>query len=703
MGIRMTGMISGLDTESIVAALMSAQKTKKTKIENKKQKLEWKQEIWASLNTKLYSFYNTSLSKMRLQSGYNVKTASSSDSTKVKATVDNSAASGTYKIKVKALASAQYVTSGKVKAFDDSDVSKTTKLIDLGDGTIGEDFNVGTQIRITSGDKNVSLDVDEETTIDDFLSACKSAGLNASYDTKQGRLFISSQKSGADNNFTITAGDLTDDQKKVIDNIETAVYYDNLTGSQKSTFNSVLNSLQLKSDSDEEKKEKIDKAVEELNTLSDAAAKTKVTKYYTEKKTEEYKSQYFDADGKVTDAGRQALIDSGVSEEKIKDYSSSEYISKVNDLITKKAKEDVKDSAYQTLINNALENGLTVSTTSGDSTSTSEVIVKSKADRKADITTAVTEYEEKMENISSLGSPLKALSLGEIDGTGIAEGDTSTGMVVTAASDSEVEYNGVTLKSDTTDISIGGVTATLIATTGNDTVNITVTNDTSSIYDSVKDFITEYNSVLSELNTKYNAESSKGYEVLTDDQKKAMSDDEVDKWNTKIKNSLLRRDSTVDGLVSTMRNSLLGSVTASNGKKYSLANLGITTSTDYKENGLLHIKGDEDDSVYADSENTLKKMIEEDPNTVMDVMTGLLSNLYSKLGDKMGSTTLSSALTFYNDKEMTKQLKDYKKEISNWDTKLSTLENRYYSQFTAMEKAMASMQSKQNALSSYLG
>ena len=672
MGIRMTGMISGLDTESIVAALMSAQKTKKTKIENKKQKLEWKQEIWSSLNTKLYSFYNTSLSKMRLQSGYNVKTASSSDSTKVKATVDNSAASGTYKIKVKALASAQYVTSGKVKAFDDSDVSKTTKLIDLGDGTIGEDFNVGTQIRITSGDKNVSLDVDEETTIDDFLSACKSAGLNASYDTKQGRLFISSQKSGADNNFTITAGDLTDDQKKVIDNIETAVYYDNLTGSQKSTFNSVLNSLQLKSDSDEEKKEKIDKAVEELNTLSDAAAKTKVTKYYTEKKTEEYKSQYFDADGNVTNAGRQALIDSGVSEEKIKDYSSSEYISKVNDLITKKAKEDVEDSACQTLINNALENGLTVSTTSSDSTSTSEVIVKSKADRKADITTAVTEYEEKMENISSSGSPLKSLGLGEIDGTAIAEGDTSTGMVVTAASDSEVEYNGVTLKSDTTDISIGGVTATLIATTGNDTVNITVTNDTSSIYDSVKDFITEYNSILSELNTKYNASSSKGYEVLTDDQKKAMSDDEVDKWNTKIKDSLLRRDSTVDGLVSTMRNSLLGSVTASNGKKYSLANLGITTSTDYKENGLLHIKGDEDDSVYADSENTLKKMIEEDPNTVMDVMTGLLSNLYSKLGDKMGSTTLSSALTFYNDKEMTKQLKDYKKEISNWDTKLST-------------------------------
>ena len=39
MPIRMTGLISGLDTESIVNALMSAQRTKQTKVENKKQNL----------------------------------------------------------------------------------------------------------------------------------------------------------------------------------------------------------------------------------------------------------------------------------------------------------------------------------------------------------------------------------------------------------------------------------------------------------------------------------------------------------------------------------------------------------------------------------------------------------------------------------------------------------------------------------------
>ena len=70
MPLRMTGMTSGLDTDSIVSALMEAQTTKKTKVENKKTKLEWTQNIWTGLNKKLYSFYTDSAGKMRFQSSY---------------------------------------------------------------------------------------------------------------------------------------------------------------------------------------------------------------------------------------------------------------------------------------------------------------------------------------------------------------------------------------------------------------------------------------------------------------------------------------------------------------------------------------------------------------------------------------------------------------------------------------------------------
>ena len=84
--IRMTGLNSGLDTDSIVQALMSAQRMKKTKVTSKKTKLEWKKDIWSEMNTKLYDFYKGSLNKIKSQSAYKTKAATSSDTSKVTAT-----------------------------------------------------------------------------------------------------------------------------------------------------------------------------------------------------------------------------------------------------------------------------------------------------------------------------------------------------------------------------------------------------------------------------------------------------------------------------------------------------------------------------------------------------------------------------------------------------------------------------------------
>lgn len=199
-----------------------------------------------------------------------------------------------------------------------------------------------------------------------------------------------------------------------------------------------------------------------------------------------------------------------------------------------------------------------------------------------------------------------------IDGSAVQESASGVGMVVVAAADSVVQVNGATLTSSKTSLNVNGLSLDLMDVTDGE-VSITVSDDTDAVYDSIKEFVTQYNSILKEMNTLYNAKSARNYDVLTDDQKDAMSDEEVEKWNTKIKDSLLRRDSTLDGLITTMRSITGKSITASNGKKYSLANLGITTGTDYKEYGQLHIKGDEDDSVYSDSTNTLQDLLKEDP------------------------------------------------------------------------------------------
>ncbi len=92
-----------------------------------------------------------------------------------------------------------------------------------------------------------------------------------------------------------------------------------------------------------------------------------------------------------------------------------------------------------------------------------------------------------------------------------------------------------------------------------------------------------------------------------------------------------------------------------------------------------------------------------DPEGVSEFFSKLADKLYSTLDDKMKSTTLSSAFTIYNDKQMSSQYSEYKKKLSDWDTKLEEIEEKYAKQFAAMEKALEMLNSKQSALAQMLG
>jgi flagellar hook-associated protein 2 len=84
-------------------------------------------------------------------------------------------------------------------------------------------------------------------------------------------------------------------------------------------------------------------------------------------------------------------------------------------------------------------------------------------------------------------------------------------------------------------------------------------------------------------------------------------------------------------------------------------------------------------------------------------MKQLTSNLYTQLGNKMKSTTLSSAYTIYNDKEMNSQYSEYSTLISDWEDKLSDKEDYYYEKFAKMESALTTLQSQTSSISSMLG
>lgn len=703
MPLRMTGMTSGLDTDSIVSALMEAQTTKKTKVENKKTKLEWTQNIWTGLNKKLYSFYTDSAGKMRFQSSYQTKKAASSDASILTATAQSSASSGSYTVKVNQLAAAQYVTSAKVSAkstdasgkVTESKVTSDTKLSALGFDTEGD-----TTIEITAGEKTINLNVDETTTVRDFVNALKDAGLNASFDEKQGRFFISAKESGADGKFTITSKTMTGEQVAAQNKLMDSVDYSNLSSGDQDTVKKILSDLKNAQDTSAAAD-----AEKSLQDISDRTAKEKATEYYKNKLTDDMLSQYkyetdgTDGDGDAHKAGdinyskvKQALQGASLDNDVYTD--SDRLIVLKQKIIEPAVTEELASEEYTGKIDNAVTSGL------------EDAGIEKQSERYATISLAVNGYAQAMKDGTeqSKESALKLLGMDDIDGSAVKESADGTGMVVIEAADSIVQVNGATLTSSNTTLDVNGLSLNLVSASDRE-VKVTVSNDSVAVYDAIKDFVEQYNSALSEMNKYYYADSARGYDPLTDDQKEAMSDEEVEKWETKIKDSLLRRDSTLSGILETFRTSLTGiTVKASDGKTYSLANLGITTGKDYKEYGLLHIKGDEDDTDYADSENTLQSMINSDPDIVMEVMSGIASNLYNNINKKISTTTtMKSALSFYNDKEMTKQMTQYKKDIKSWETKLSDMEDRYYKQFSAMETALSKLQSQQNSLASYLG
>ena len=858
MGIGLSGMISGLDTDSIVKAMVSAQQTKATKIENKITLNKWTTEAWSGLNTKIYSFYTKYASKLRLQSSYMTRTASSSNESIVKATAGSTAAVGTHTVQVNKLASSQYVTGGQLKK-DGAKASydKNSKLTEMG-VTAGTLVNI-TAKKGTADEKVVKLEVTDKTTVNDFLNACKDAGLTASFDTTQQRFFISSSESGAEDAFSITTSALSENAANVFNSISDMVDTSILSSTEKTNYQNAMATLRQNTgvistvlsdsyDASDKTQKAVMDAIDTLKNISvnqyaDEKAKaaehsrldeiladaalaaeadtddTKATfeaygKTYTysdfEKatrtkmenslladsvtsgqtaikelklealgegyvnpatltKTKLDKAQQTieDAATKATDAAtKQAAYEAaqkayddavaaGAAAEELETLktaadeakTAAEEAKAVADTAAKDATEaqktvdtwnyqvtdaegntttigavyqDAYDEKYDDGITDAeLATGMRDAVISENKAAYDKIISEAKTKILADEANATdiaqlkADIETNLTNAATAGTTasagsLSALGLGEIDGSAMSD-DANGGMVVIAANNAEIVLDGATMTESSNNFTVNGITLNLSDTTLNgetgkhEPIQITVGKDGDSTYELIKEALTEYNKLIEEMNKLYDADSARGYDPLTDEQKEAMSETDIENWENKIKGSLLRRDDTLGSLLTSMRTALASTYKdEETGKMFSLSTYGIVTGN-YTENGKLHIYGDTDDATYATYEDRLKAALEEDPDQVMTVLTNVFGKLYETMTEKCAKTEISSALTFYNDKQYTNLLGDYEDDLEIMEDRIKALEDKYYKQFTAMETALSKLQSQTNSLASLLG
>ena len=709
--LRMTGMYSGMDTESIIQQLVSAKATKVTNLKNDQKKLEWKQTLWQDLNKRIYKLYTGTLSNMRLTGSYSKKKSTISDPTKATIVAGDGAVNGVQSLEVKKIAKSGYLT-GAVVSKKSSKVTKDTTLSELG-------VKAGSTLNLTIDGTKLpnGMTVDANDTIDSFIDkfnnfygsqgvkmsfasgkvtvegpAGKTFGLstaNATAPTVVGALGLSNctptdNVSGTftgdkirfpgDNSqvdltttledlnikggkLTVKVGNTTHtiviDKSKTVNSFMTE--FNKQTGltmslehgkisveapsgtdftmtSENDGFSgvTVLAGLGLGDFSGDKQTGKVTGNLvsqllnasenyqdETTVTLEDLKigdgelhikrpGQTDLVVKYDKSMTVEQLMDKFNEENRNNNTGLSMSIEDG----KISvnsDASSGKYtlesvqngtsgntllqglglekfekveqdgggasitgdmVSKLNpvlissDFTMESTLGEIDPSLAGQTISITVGTGLNAKTTQIELTADmkiSEFVSKLKdsgvgasfdATNQRFFINSTGTGEAKEFKLTASGGALQSLGL-DPDAK-YANGSTSTRVY---AEDAQIVLNGATFTSDTNTFNVNGLSITTQAVT-DEPITITTDTDYDGIYNMIKDFITEYNDIMNEMTKLYNADSARKYTMLSDEEKEAMSDDEVEKWEGTIKDSLLRRDKDLNSVMECMKGAI---------------------------------------------------------------------------------------------------------------------------------------------------
>jgi len=258
-------------------------------------------------------------------------------------------------------------------------------------------------------------------------------------------------------------------------------------------------------------------------------------------------------------------------------------------------------------------------------------------------------------NISDETGFFNVLGLTESSGAVYSMGQNAT-VSITDPEGRLIE--GVKMTSNTFEYQ--GVSFTLLKT--GEEASITVAKDTEAIFDSVVEFVDQYNNLLGKLNKLYNEERNKNYEPLTDAEREALSDTQQEKWETLAKSGILRRDSTLQSAISDMRNAVT-SVMNTEGLK-SLFDIGINTtsysSTGY-DNGKLIVDEDKLKEAINNDIDSVARLFTSSPTNITG--TALENDSLALSGKSMNVTVGNKSLTINFDKDYDLSDSDSKEEF----------------------------------------
>ncbi len=741
--LRLSGLVSGMDTDTLVKQIMTADRAKLNKVIQKREIDIWKTEAYRDISSTLKSFYSEyfdTLSSKNLKSGSNYASFSTSYGTTnstdyVTVTGGVNAKAGTYIItsmKAATAAKASGTSASKpIQGMEISDASvanissangnnrfvitlnNVTKEIAINSSSV-EDLSSDLQDEIDSffGEGRVTVSYTQNATLDGgkigfSVADTDTLTIGTAYNSGADTLFsVKPEKSpfvttNSNNKFDVT---IKSGSSSVTKTIELAA------GQVFTSAESLASALQSKADTE------LGEGVMKFSTKDGMVTYTL--------------SQ--NASMSKTDTGTNAAL--GLKSNNLSNkIDLKAKIYDLKDVITDSASSLELDGNYEDVMFTI--NGKYFKFSSKD-TSLSDIINTVNADTtinakmKYDSTTNSFSIESSgTGNTSKL--TVKDVSGGLMGALGINVTSTLSG------SDASIKIKGLNGSSNEIEIfrsnnsfSYEGLNFNIkndfTSSADVEPIKVTVASDTTKAYEFIKGFVDKYNEVIDKLNTKINEKVYRDYLPLTDEEKEAMNEDQIKKWEEKAKSGLLKNDSIISGTLAQMRSALYAAV---EGSGITLSSIGITTSSDYTEKGKLVIneaklkdalanKPEEvvnlftksSDITYYDAinSNSLRSQRNKESGIaykLSDIIQDAIRTNTDNNGNK-GSLLEKAGIVGDRSEQsnvLYKEIMEFDSQVVEMNKKLIEKENALYKKFAAMESALSKLNEQQSWLTQQLG
>ena len=282
----------------------------------------------------------------------------------------------------------------------------------------------------------------------------------------------------------------------------------------------------------------------------------------------------------------------------------------------------------------------------------------------------------------------------------------------------EFTVNGFTTVSKTNSFDANGIHYNIYKT---GSANISTSINTGKAFDAITEFVEKYNEVIEKINEEIGEKRYRDYKPLTAKQKEAMSEEEIKLWEEKARSGTLRNDFVLSNGLNDMRLDLYSPVEGITTSYDSLADIGITTSSNYLDNGKLEI-----------NESDLRNALENDPNAVYELFnkeadpaiadkrredrtpseqrtfdrtSGIVERLRDTIDETMENIVEKAGNKYMVGQNFTigRLINDVDERMIEFEERLIDIENRYWREFTRMEQAMQRANQQSTYLMQQLG